>query len=50
MAVKLSGAYCIPKSILIDFFASDDGFMIQQKSKCHKAVIRKFLEEQSQDK
>lgn len=49
-AVKLSDTYCIPKSILIIFFASDDGFMIHHKSEWHKAVIRKFLEEQSRDK
>ncbi len=50
LGVMISGTYYLPKASLIEFFASDDGFMIRHKSKWHKAVIQRFIEKQTESK
>ena len=45
-AVKLYGAYCIPKVQLIAFLATDKAFGIRRKSEWHKSVIQNFIHTQ----
>ena len=45
-AIKLYGAYCIPKMQLIAFLATDKAFSIRKKSAWHKSVIQEFIHTQ----
>ena len=45
-AVKLYGAYCIPKVQLIAYLATDDAFSIRGKSEWHRTAIQEFIKMQ----